>query len=127
VLSSYIAYVEEEEARVEAWALTHASLPHKWWSEPQAAIRRKELVAPAFNLFAGEQGCEGYRRRLRKLTGRRKTEQAYSAAGILKAALVEVPLAVLYKDLEDALGVDLLPPKFQGAPRRSGAMNIMVS
>jgi tRNA-dihydrouridine synthase len=124
VIAAYVAYVEEEEARMAA-APALRPVKSDAWAAEAAAERRRALVAPAFNLFAGEVGCEGFRRRLRKLSGRRKVGEAYTAAGLLRAALAEVPTETLLRPLTEAQPVADLP-SFEHAPRRAGPMQASV-
>jgi len=123
VMVAYAAYVEEEEARL---ASVHAQSPTTANTHTIAAEQRRALVAPTFNLFAGEVGCEGFRRRLRKLSGRRKVGEAYTAAGMLRAALAEVPEQTLQRPLSEARPLADLP-SFEHAPRRAGPMQVNVS
>ena len=88
--------------------------------------RRRRLVAPCFNLFAGEEGCDRFRRRLRKLTSRRKTEEAFSAASVLRAARAEVSPEVLRKPLSDAVAARALPQPHTKAVRRSGPLQAAI-
>ena len=72
------------------------------------------LVAPPFNLFAGEEGVGPFRRRLRALvSARRKGHsvrgQACSAAATLSAAAAELPAASLSKPITEFVAHDALP------------------
>jgi len=80
--------------------------------------RRRRLVAPPFNLFAGETGHYGFMRRIRKLTSHKGQ---YSAAAVLRVALKEVPGDVLDKPLTDAIPLNEVP-RFDFGPRRAGPL-----
>ena len=72
------------------------------------------LVAPPFNLFAGEEGAHHFRRRLKALvSSRRKGHsvrgQACSAAATLSAAAAELPASSLGKPVTDSVALDALP------------------
>jgi len=122
VMVAYAAYVEEEEARLASVRLQGPATSNSY---AIAAEQRRALVAPTFNLFAGEVGCEGFRRRLRKLSGRRKVGEAYTAVGMLRAALAEVPEETLQRPLSEARPLADLP-SFDHAPRRAGPMQVNV-
>ena len=109
LIDAYISYLEAEEEyekrqivviqslvkkRSKGMETSNSSFARKRWAggKPRGTAeevarqrRRRALVAPCFNLFVGEEGCENFRRRLRKLTSRRKTEESYTAAAVLRA------------------------------------------
>ena len=156
LIDAYISYLEAEEEyekrqivviqslvkkRSKGMEASNSSFARKRWAggKPRGTAeevarqrRRRALVAPCFNLFVGEEGCENFRRRLRKLTSRRKTEESYTAAAVLRAAKAEMSPGVLQKPLlskegkPSALPLKCLPPPPALAPRRSGAMQTKI-
>ena len=156
LIDAYISYLEAEEEyerrrkvviqslvkkRSKVTEASNSSFTTKRWAggklrgtaeEVYRQRRRRALVAPCFNLFVGEEGCENFRRRLRKLTSRRKTEESYTAAAVLRAAKAEISPGVLQKPLlskegkPSALPLKCLPPPPALAPRRSGAMQSII-
>ena len=147
VLSAYIAYVEQEEAACEAASATEGggvrldggggknrgSRGGKGGVKGQATAedvarqrRRRTLIAPCFNLFAGEEGCDRFRRRLRKLSGRRKTEEPYSAAAILRSARAEISDEVLRKAIGSATLVQDLKQPHEKAAKRAGPLQAAI-
>ena len=109
VLLDYIEYCVEEEQRVKAMGVNIASL---------AALRRR-LVAVPFHLFVGEEGNDGYQRRIRRLVSRAE-RPARTAKSMLMAALFELPPESIQKSVgEFALIEDL---KVHSYVERSGPL-----
>ena len=113
VLLDYIQYCQREE---DASGINYPDLS-------MAAVRRK-LVAVPFHLFVGEAGNEGYQRRIRKLLSR---ADRYTSAGILTAALAEVPAESLIKPLNQFSTTLEDIPVYTSSFKRSGPLQRMIA
>ena len=82
----YIQYCDQEEQRVNSLA----------------ALRRR-LAAVQLHLFVGEEGNDGYQRRIRKLVS---SAHRHMAKGMLMAALNEVPVDSVDKNVGDFMGLE---------------------
>jgi hypothetical protein len=80
VTAACVAYVEEEEARMDSAPALRPAKPDARTAEA-AAERRRVLAVPAFRIFARAAGCEGIFRRLRELSSRRKVGEAHTGFG----------------------------------------------
>lgn len=113
VLHRYIEYVAQQET------LAHAHAEPGETRTAQALVNlRRSLVAPPFNLFAGEPGCAAFMRRIRKMTNQKAQ---YSAAAVLRAALAELPTEALDKPVNSACCSSEIP-QYEIAKKRSGPL-----
>ncbi len=118
VLLRYIEYCQEQESRLEYVLGDSVQGTTKWRKEVDSmAWHRRRLVAPVFHLFMGEEGNQGYQRRLRKLVGR---GDRHSTPSMLLAAMTEVPSFTLDKPIHEHMCWDEIP-KYDYI-KRAGAM-----
>lgn len=101
ILEKYASYCESvranEESTISSLQHNHIQLGNDPISQPeQVTVRCRKpvpvevLIAPVYNLFAGEEGCEKFRRRLKKLS-----HKCTDAASCIRAAAMELPASVL--------------------------------
>jgi len=118
VLLDYIQYCQREESAFVTKNVVVGGKSPESIQGSLAALRRR-LVAVPFQLFAGEEGNEAYQRRIRKLVAR---AERHSGAGMLEAALSEVP-AESYTKPVDEYSTDVCDlPVFQASYQRSGPL-----
>ena len=108
VLAQYIAYAEAEELGPRRGRGGAAGA-----DSPIAVYER--LVAPPFNLFAGEEDCSQYHRKLRKLVAATRKRGdcdingVLGAAATLRAAMAVLPEASLSRPVSEYVPLEALP------------------
>ncbi|KAG7347740.1 tRNA dihydrouridine synthase A [Nitzschia inconspicua] len=128
VLERYILYCTTQEDEYFQRCPHESATKEK---NSDICIFRKELVAPAYHLFVGEEGNAAYQRLLKRLTSR---AQRHTSAQILQASMAQLPDESLNKRIEQHLPWNRIQCEFQesygeaamGATKRSGAMQRIV-
>lgn len=108
VLLDYIQYCEREE---ELFRMSTV--------QGLEGFKRR-LVGVPFHLFAGELGNNEYQRFTRKLMG--KSQRHYTSAGILRAALSQVPTASAVKPVNECSAALDDIAVFEAAQQRAGPL-----
>ncbi|KAG7368398.1 tRNA dihydrouridine synthase A [Nitzschia inconspicua] len=128
VLERYIQYCTSQEDEYFQRCPHESATKEK---NSDICIFRKELVAPAYHLFVGEEGNAAFQRLLKRLTSR---AQRHTSAQILQASMAQLPDESLNKRIDDHLPWNKIQCEFQesygeaamGATKRSGAMQRIV-